>query len=285
LTSIHLDLDGAWGAAAIAFPTLDFRQWGPKLRYAAGRGIIDAFDRALPSDLPPFILLGSGDFHHLAALWLRRAITGPQAPNNLTLISFDNHPDWDIRPPKWGCGGWINRALEFPAVEQVHVWGCGNFELQLPARFWANRLALRSKRLIVHPWSERQPQSVCRLFPCMNRDTWRPQFEKLANQLAGKQVYVTIDLDCLRNVEARTNWENGLFTAPDIAWALRLLRQSANVIAGDFCGAFSAPEYSRPFQRFIGWWDHPKLPARSLEESLRANLESLKVIWPALAQE
>ena len=285
MASVHVDLDGAWAADSLDIPTLDQRSWGPRLRYAAPGKLIDEFDRTLPADLGPFVLLGSGDFHHLAALWLRRAIARLQSPSDLTLISFDNHPDWDIRPPKWGCGGWINRALEFPAVAQAHVWGCGNFELQMPARFWANRRAIKSKRLIVHPWSERQPDSVCRKFPCMTRDNWRPQFEKLANQLKGKPVYVTIDMDCLRAVEARTNWENGLFTAQDIAWAVRLLRQTTQLIAGDLCGAFSIPEYSRPFQRFIGRWDHPKLPGCTPEEARKRNVDSLKIIWPALARE
>ena len=69
-----------------------------------------------------FLAYGSGDFHHLSALLVRRI------PTPLTLVSFDNHPDWDIRPPRWCCGSWINRALDWCAREEAAVWGCGNFE-------------------------------------------------------------------------------------------------------------------------------------------------------------
>src|SRR5689334_16067578 len=122
---LHLDLDGAWdGLTWIA--TRSAIVWGPRLRYFARRGNIEAFSTDVSASLPRFVVLGSGDFHHLTAVFLRR-IAGP-----VTVISFDNHPDWDIRPPRWTCGGWVNRALNLPQVHRVAVWGCGNFELSLP---------------------------------------------------------------------------------------------------------------------------------------------------------
>ena len=55
-----------------------------------------------------------------------------------TLVSFDNHPDWDIKPPYWSCGGWAARTLYTSRVERVSVWGCGNFELRWPSRLSAD---------------------------------------------------------------------------------------------------------------------------------------------------
>jgi hypothetical protein len=95
-------------------------------------------------------------------------------------------------------------------------------------------------------------------------------------------VYVSVDLDCLRVQEAATNWENGLFTAQDVAWALACLRSHAKLIGGDVCGARSQPAYARWFQRLAGNWDHPKLPARDSVEAQRVNQSSLATIWPAL---
>ena len=94
----------------------------------------------------------------------------------------------------------------------------------------------------------------------MTRDNWRERFTRFAESMAGKPVYVTVDMDCLRAEEAATNWENGLFTAADVAWAIGLLRQSSKLVGGDLCGAYSEPQYARTFQRFAGRWDHPKLP-------------------------
>ena len=48
-------------------------------------------------------------------------------------------------------------ALELANVKQADVWGCGNFELAMPARLFANHRALRANRLRVHPWAERCP--------------------------------------------------------------------------------------------------------------------------------
>jgi hypothetical protein len=278
MTSIHLNLDNAWPANPLGLATTDALAWGPRIRYFASEKLLNAFDDAILNRFPPFVLYGSGDFHHLAARLLRR-IDKP-----VTLISFDNHPDFDIRPPRWACGGWVNRALELPNVQHVAVWGCGNFELNFPSILFANRGALKSRRIELHPWAERFSEKVQKRVTCMTRDTWRDPFEQFAKRLAGASLYVTIDLDCLRAEEASTNWENGLFTADDIAWALQTLRTHCPIVAGDLCGAYSPPKLERWTQRLASKWDHPRLPPVPNEESTRRSLEALKAIWPALNQ-
>jgi hypothetical protein len=273
--SVHLNLDDAWPSLE-GFETLDVRRWGPKLRYHGRRAEVDQFYEEMRDRLSPFVLYGSGDFHYLAGVLLRR-VTEP-----VTVVSFDNHPDWDIRPPYWACGGWVNRALELPNVERVSVWGCGNFELRFPSRLFANRKALRSGRLEVHAWAERQPPAVCERFDCMTRENWKERFERFAEGLSGQNVYVTVDLDCLREEEAITNWENGLFTAEDIAWAISRLHALARVSGGDLCGPYSPPRYARRFQRFAGNWDHPKAERGDLGCAVQTNVSALQRIWPAL---
>ena len=274
--STYLNIDDAWGDLPLPMSSKDVRSWGPSLRYIGKCADVEAFWETVKSELGPFVLCGSGDFHYLAGVFLRR-VTSP-----VTLISFDNHPDWDVRPPHWACGGWINRALELPNVRKAVVWGCGNFELAMPSRLFANRRALRTGRLEVHAWAERQTASVRRRFNCMTRENWRERFEQFAQSLAGQDVYVTIDLDCLRKEEAVTNWENGLFTAQEVAWAIGVLRAKARVVAGDLCGTYSRPAYARAFQRFAGWWDHPKLPEFDPAAGGRTNRSSLQVLWPVL---
>lgn len=282
MEQLHLNLDDAWngtGQKELALGSMrgaDLRDWGPQLRYHGTPAGIDAFYGAIERQLTPFVLYGSGDFHYLAGVLLRRV------SQQVTVISFDNHPDWDIRPPHWACGGWVNRALEMPKVRRVAVWGCGNFELAFPSRLFANHAALRSGSLEVHAWAERQKPTVQRRFNCMTRQNWRARFEEFSRSLSGQQVYVTVDLDCLRAEEAVTNWENGLFTADDVAWAIKRLREHSQIIAGDLCGAYSPPTYARWFQRLAGNWDHPKLPPIDLAEVRRINGIALGTIWPAL---
>jgi hypothetical protein len=273
--SVYLNLDDAWNSPD-GFEELDLRVWGPKLRYHGRRDEVNAFYDAIRDQLTDFVLYGSGDFHYLAGVLLRRV----ERP--VTVVSFDNHPDWDVRPPHWTCGGWVNRAVELPNVQQVVIWGCGNFELTFPSRIFANYKALRNGRIHVHPWAERQPASVCKRFDCMTRDTWQECFSSFAARQNGKTFYVTVDLDCLSQDQAITNWENGLFTATDVSWAIQQLRSNGNVVAGDLCGAWSRQHYARRFQRFVARWDHPRIDENP-PEAQTINHRALQIIWPALS--
>ncbi|MBA3962241.1 MAG: hypothetical protein H0X40_10100 [Chthoniobacterales bacterium] len=271
---IHLDLDGAW-PADLGMPTRDLRAWGPRLRFSAPAREIAAFDRELGQALPPFLVYGSGDFHHLTALWIRRQ------KRLTTVVSFDNHPDWDLRPPRWCCGGWVNRALEWPQVEKVSVWGCGNFECWWPARIFGNNRAELAGRLEVHPWADDRSRRDRKRCGAILRENWREKFSDFVRQLGATQVYVTIDLDCLRVEEAATNWENGRFSLEDVAWALGGLG-SSRIAAGDICGAWSPATYARRKQRFAAQMDHPKLPPRDPAEMRRTNAAALQRLLPLL---
>ncbi len=275
----HLDLDAAWPAAEAPGRHLDARAWGPRLRFCAPNAEMEAFATAClaPSSAGRFVFYGSGDFHHLSALLVRRV----EEP--LTLISFDNHPDWDIRPPRWCCGSWINRALGFPQVERVAIWGCGNFECWGWHRLWGNHRDVRSGRLAAHPWADERPAADQARADAITRANWRERFTVFAQSLAGKSLYVTVDLDGLRAEEAVTNWENGRFAAEDVCWALDQLTRVARIVAGDVCGAYSPPAYARRFQRFASETDHPPLPVIDLGEAARLNLRSLQSIQPHLA--
>jgi arginase family enzyme len=115
------------------------------------------------------------------------------------------------------------------------------------------------------------------------RENWRERFEEFSKRAAGENVYVTIDLDCLRIEEAVTNWESGRFAVADLEWALRKLRESARIAGGDICGAYSPPLYARWKQRFAAEFDRPKLAQPNLEKARQTNLAALEKLWPLLA--
>jgi len=261
ISTAHVDLDGAW-SHEILDHHLDFRDWGPRLRYSATPDLLDAFYESVQPDLGAFTLYGSGDFHHLSALWLRN-FSGP-----VSLVSFDNHPDWDVRPPDWGCGGWINRALELPHVTRAFVWGCGNFELNWPHRLFGNQEALASGRLQVFPWHDRIGRSARKRWPALASGDWRARFSRFAQSLAGHRVYVTVDLDCLRTGEA--------------AWALDELHALTEVIGGDVCGAWSIPRHARFKQWLSSRLDHPRQSRVDSAQAARTNERALCLIWRAL---
>jgi arginase family enzyme len=273
---LHLNLDDAWSGLPPDLPVLDAREWGPRLRFSAPARLIEEFYREYETRIAPFLVYGSGDFHHLSALWLRRL----REP--FVLVSFDNHPDWDLRPPRWGCGGWVNRALELPLVQKIAVWGCGNFECWWPRQIFGNRRAEREGRLEVYPWADDRPASDQQRRGAILRANWRERFAQFARELTGANVYVTIDLDCLRAEDAVTNWESGRFTLDDVVWALNELHEHTKIVAGDICGAWSPPKYARRKQRFAAEMDHPKLPPRDSQEALRINLRAFETLWPLL---
>ena len=276
--ALHLNLDDAWSAADLPLPTVDAREWGPRLRFSTSSQEIENFYATFASRVSPFVVYGSGDFHHLTALWLRRIA------HLTTVISFDNHPDWDIKPPKWSCGGWVNRALELPNVERVSVWGCGNFECWWPRQIFGNRRAERAGRLEVHPWADDRSEKDRERRGAMIPLDWQRRFLAFIKALGDAPVYVTIDLDCLRAEEAVTNWESGRFTLADLEWALTELRNATTIVAGDLCGAFSPPIYARRRQRFAAEWDHPKFIRPALAEIRRINAAAFSRLWPLLAE-
>src|SRR5271165_1487674 len=279
---VWLAFDEAWdfGESPSFEPParVDAREIGPSLRFIASKRAIERFYGEFGEYLRPFILSGSGDFHHLTAVFVR------QVKEPFVILSFDNHPDWDVRPPFWSCGAWVNRALENPLVQQVAVWGCGSFECRLPWRLLGNRSACRSGRLRIAPWRS-EGYDYPSWLHAMSAMDWRAAFAQYVESLGTFPVYVTVDLDSLRESDAITNWENGRFSLSDIVWAISLLRQKSQIIGGDLCGAFSPARYASWFQALAGRFDHPRQRSVSDSERRAVNLDALKAIWPTLIGE
>ena len=277
--SVWLALDNAWDFAHSSwFKTpsrLDAAAAGPSLRFITTERAIESFYTKFSQYFRPFILSGSGDFHHLTAVFIR------QIKEPFAILSFDNHPDWDVRPPHWSCGAWVNRALENPLVQQVAVWGCGSFECVFPWRLLGNRSASRAGRLRVAPWRIEGKSYPAWLHP-ISSSSWRAAFAEFVETLCTPAIYVTVDLDCLGESEAITNWENGRFVLSDLVWAITLLRQRARIVGGDLCGAFSAMRYGSRFQALAGRIDHPRQRTVTEDERRSVNLRALETIWPYL---
>ena len=226
--SVHIDLDGAWPADCLE-AYVECRDWGRRLRYSATAEGIDRFYAFIRERMAKFTLFGSGDYHHLTAVWLRKL----EEP--VVLVSFDNHPDWDIRPPRWCCGTWMNRALELPTVRKAAIWGCGNFELNWPTNLFVSRAALRAQRYEIWPWTERLKSSGRKRWPGMTREDWQVKFRDFAQRIAGENVYITVDLDCLHREDSTSNWEHGLFQVrADIRWLTRSVNcgSDAKIVGG-----------------------------------------------------
>src|SRR5689334_20738637 len=56
---------------------------------------------------PKLWFMGSGDFHHISALLIETTLSTLDDP--VTVIHFDNHPDWVNFSKGMHCGSWVNR--------------------------------------------------------------------------------------------------------------------------------------------------------------------------------
>jgi hypothetical protein len=133
----------------------------------------------------------------------------------------------------------------------------------------------------VHSWADDRPREDRQEPGALLRENWRGQFETFAAGHRDKNIYITIDLDCLRAEDAATNWENGRFEIADVEWALGKLRETAQIIGGDICGAYSEPKYARWKQKFASNWDHPKIAPPS-SARIQSTFAALERLWPAL---
>jgi arginase family enzyme len=271
---VYFQVDDAWPEGAAGLETIDVRDEAKALRFISLPKKVEAFAAKHQAQFRPFTLTGSGDFHHLSALWTR------QYNDTFLLLSFDNHPDWVTSGPKWSCGGWINRALENRQVRGVSIWGCGNDECDPSERAHGNQAAAEAGKLAVHPWSKAKMKYPHWLHPT-TPETWRAEFAEWTSRHPGEKIYITIDMDCLTKADAVTNWEAGKFTVDDLVWALGVLHEKMRVIGGDICGAWSKPAFAGAFQRFASWWDHPKKKV-NISQRETINQAALSRLWPAL---
>jgi hypothetical protein len=277
--AVRFVLDDSWDSGLPpeieSLEVIDAREIGRSLRFITSPRLIERFYEGYRGRFRRFTLSGSGDFHHLTAVFVR------QIEEPFVIISFDNHPDWDIRPPVWSCGAWVNRALENQFLQGIAVWGCGSFECRLPWRWLGNRSACLENRLRVAPWRAEGAGYPDWLHPVTSMN-WRGAFATYLESIPIKTIYVTIDLDCLNESEAVTNWENGRFSADDITWALDCVRSGATIVGGDLCGSFSTPSYASWFQRLAGRFDHPRQRMVPAEDRRTINNRALEVIWSRL---
>ena len=238
------------GAAVV-----DLTALGPAARLWADRGQASAIRRALDPALRGAItFLGSGDYHYVSALLLE------QFREPVSVVVFDHHPDWDRLPPRHGCGAWVARALEQENVAQVVLVGNASTDLAFPSILTGSWRAMRSGRVRQLPYAA----PVHRLAPWSGLP-WRelqagPErvFAEAVGQLPCRQVYVSIDKDCLTSASALTNWEEGRLPLELLLSCLRLLRERCEIVGLDVTGEYSTGTIPGRWKAWCSDFDHPK---------------------------
>lgn len=270
-----LDTDGSIDTDALAavapwasVTRLDLRDLGPALRLWSRRRNIDAARTRIAAAADPhpsITFLGSGDYHHLAAL----LIEGVSEP--FTLLHFDNHPDWVRLAPRWHCGSWVNRVLAMPNVQRVVTLGPCSDDLVNPGRKGGNLKALDSGRLVLFPW-QHEPSRVRRHIADGPGHAWHAghlrwrnlgerQLEDavrlMLDAIPTDAVWITIDKDVLPEHEAVTNWDQGHMPLAALLAMLHEVGTHKRVLGADVCGEYSSPRHANWLKRIESRLDQP----------------------------
>ena len=165
---------------------------------------------------------GSNDFHHIALQLIRR-YTQP-----FNLVIFDNHPDYFAFPLGSHCGSWYHQATSLPTVQQSFHFGgySGEFEDEFMEELCPWDL-LQSNKLAVFPAVRKfeglkWPTVKQRV---LKKNTWdnflkRERIERILKPytevLSKYPLYITLDKDVMKKVDAVQNWNNGVLYLEDV---------------------------------------------------------------------
>lgn len=289
----------ASGQAKIA----NARDLGPGLRVMTSRKELARFSDRLYASFgeggpaagdTDVYFYGSGDYHHLTAALIART-TEP-----ITVIHFDNHPDWCSVPSFSNCGGWVNRALALPNVVRVITIGPCSNDLIRPELQTANLSAVANGRLEVFPWRaapsrvwRRYPDTVCGSYASgeirwrnLADESWDGFLDELTDRLPATALWITIDKDVLSSDEATTNWDQGQMRLDQIIEALDQLVASRRIAGIDVCGDYSEPKYRNRIRAALANFDNPQRepPGEAeLAKNARGNASLLKTFERLLA--
>ena len=262
---------------------LDLLDLGPKLRLWSTERNYQRFrqrlaQRAVPaSGQPEIFFVGSGDYHHLTPAFLA------DVREPISLIHFDNHPDWVRLAPRRHCGSWVNRALKLKQVQRIVTLGPCSDDLHNPQLRGGNLAALRRGDLQLFPWQHAPSKVWGRIgdgaghrqqedhlhWRNLADENWPEFLGQLIHSLPTDAVWITIDKDVLASADAATNWDQGAMRLSHLLQAVRALAAHKRIIGIDICGEFAQPAFSNAFKRWEARSDQPPPERWSTDDLLR----------------
>ena len=278
------------------------RLWGRQHQLDALRRVLGEHFRTA-TDEPQLCFMGSGDFHHITALLLPCVLE--KNPEPVTLIHFDNHPDWVRFDGGISCGSWVNHAANHPQVAKVITIGVCSNDLWRPNWKGANLDLLSGGTLELFPYAH-APSRVHHDYGAGASYTqkgkhlhWRTIEEigeaafidLLVSRIPTKNVYITIDKDVLTRDDAETNWDQGMMQLPLLLALLRTIGEQHRIIGTDVNGDYSRPRhhgdpwtlFKKKAERVIDQPFHPPTIAAASAINSATNHALLEVLSEVMA--
>jgi hypothetical protein len=285
-TAVQREVAAMGGRVALA------EDLGPPIRLWTRQGALEDLRRRLVRDLPTrheadLVFAGSGDFHHVTPLLVERAIAQHGGP--VTVLHFDNHPDWARFAPGRHCGSWVGRAARLEAVARVVTVGVCSEDVGHSRAPQGDLELIDAGRLEIHAWRAPDGGEEVRLrgrgWPTIEAVGEAAFLDRLEASLPTGRLYVTIDKDVLRVADAITNWDQGCASLEFLLQAVRRMCAGRTLIGADVVGDWSEPVYGGPaldrwLKRGEAFLDQPRPPpgaeaARLVNEA--ANLRLLRL--------
>lgn len=255
-----IDLDGAvTGQPQVPYWLQDMggeiiaaQDLAPKLRLLAQPAALRALAGRLgPVWQPELVFYGSGDFHHLTLMLALRL------EQKVSIIHFDNHPDWVGLPANLNCGSWVSRALTHASVARIVTIGPASDDMRAPQLKGGDLSGLRAGRQEMHAFASGRTFYAGTGFEapgaCASRgigrdslhwqglegDDWHARMAAIADRLPDAPLWITLDKDVLTPDEAVTNWDQGRLTLEQVFSAIAVFAARRPVLGMDVCGDYS----------------------------------------------
>jgi len=232
--------------------SLPLHDWEERIRYGCTLRDLNALGVELHRQAfgyPRLSFLGSGDFHHVSYLLIKRLESlGP-----IQVIVFDNHPD-NMRYP-WGihCGSWVHHLCRLPFVSRVAVIGITSNDIQSRHLFENYLRPLYAGKLTYFCFSA-PPRlaDFIGLSAIKSSSSDADTLLRLMEDLLGSDrnpVYLSIDKDVLSPDSIQTNWDQGCLEEKSLLAAIATLKPF--LIASDITGEISTYAYRSFWKRLL----------------------------------
>ncbi|MFZ2357521.1 MAG: hypothetical protein WAW67_06860 [Candidatus Omnitrophota bacterium] len=261
---------------------IDLKGLAPQARYFLNAKIRSLIERRIKSSAKDSItFLGSGDFHHISEILIS------QFNEPISCISFDFHPDWEIVPPRFGCGSWVSEVLRRKNILKFILVGASSNDLDSFNIQNGNLDSLKDDRVEIYPYAHQASLTFFKKVPrnvsigvldgvLFERIYWHELKDRNLNEffpgilrrIPQKKVYISIDKDCLKNDFSLTNWEEGMFSLDELLLMLKLIKDNMDIVGVDITGDYSPIVVEGLFKKAASYFDHPKkLKAKILPEA------------------
>ena len=223
---------------------------GPAFRLWTRAATRDALKQRLGEELPDrlggdLVFAGSGDFHHVTPLLIERAVQ--QACGPVTILHFDNHPDWARIAPGKHCGSWVGAAARMPGVEKVVTVGVCSPDIGRAKAKEGDLSLITEGRLDLYAWTApdggAEVELEGRAWPTVEALGEAGFIQHLEQAIGTRCVYVTLDKDVLAAGDAVTNWDQGRASLDFVINAVRSVCAGRRLLGADVVGDWSEPVY------------------------------------------